>query len=64
MIIRNSATCRKCGDKIESKYRHDYVMCRCGAIFVDGGKDYLRRGGIDLSDVIDTSIIKKDKAEE
>lgn len=42
---KNRARCRKCGDVIESKYRHDWKECKCGAIFVDGGKDYVRRGG-------------------
>lgn len=37
--------CIKCNDIIESKFRHDYVKCSCGAIFVDGGDDYLRYGG-------------------
>ena len=56
-IIRNSAKCRKCGDEIESKHRHDFVRCKCGAIFTDGGKDYMRRGG-DIEDFIDTSIFQ------
>ena len=43
----NKARCKKCGEIIESKTRHDFKMCRCGAIFVDGGLDYLRRGGDD-----------------
>lgn len=43
-IIKNSAHCNKCGDDIESVHRHDYKHCKCGAIMVDGGKDYLRRG--------------------
>lgn len=30
---------------IESKHRHDFVWCKCRAIFVDGGLDYLRAGG-------------------
>ncbi len=59
-ILRNSATCRKCETEIESKYRHDFVSCRCGAIFVDGGKDYLRGGG-DPELFISTSIIVEDK---
>lgn len=42
---RNRARCRQCGDVIESKYRHDWKSCSCGAIFVDGGKDYQHRGG-------------------
>ena len=60
-ILVNKAKCSKCGDIIESKYRHDYVECSCGSIFVDGGKEYLRRGYkkeggdcfIELSEFID-----------
>lgn len=44
MIISNKARCKKCNTVIESKHRHDFVSCKCKAIFVDGGKDYLRRG--------------------
>jgi len=43
MIKSNKARCTVCGDIIESKHRHDYVSCKCGAISVDGGKDYLKR---------------------
>ena len=43
MIIRNAIRCNICGDEIESKHRHDYVECKCGACAVDGGYDYLRR---------------------
>lgn len=43
--MRNLAKCKKCGDIIESKSRHDFQMCSCGSIFVDGGTDYIRRGG-------------------
>jgi hypothetical protein len=43
--IRNAAQCAKCGDVVESKSRHDFSGCSCGAIFVDGGLDYLRGGG-------------------
>ena len=57
-IIRNSAKCVKCGDEIESKHRHDWVRCKCGAIFTDGGKDYFHRGG-NPEDFIDTSITKE-----
>jgi hypothetical protein len=42
---RNRARCRQCGDIVESTSRHDFVSCRCGAIAVDGGQDYLRRVG-------------------
>ena len=41
-IIRNRIKCKKCGEIIESTSRHDF---KCGAVAVDGGKDYLRRVG-------------------
>ncbi len=34
--------CKKCGDIIQSVYRHDYRRCKCGAIAIDGGSDYCR----------------------
>ena len=37
--------CRKCKSVIESKSRHDFVWCKCKAIFIDGGNDYTRIGG-------------------
>ena len=57
-IIRNSAKCALCKDEIESKHRHDWVSCRCGEIFIDGGTDYLRRGCRNMENIIDTSIIE------
>lgn len=44
-LVRNAIKCLKCGDVIESKSRHDWVQCSCGACFVDGGLDYMRVGG-------------------
>lgn len=44
-IISNKIKCKKCGDVIESKHVHDFKLCKCGAVGVDGGKDYLRRLG-------------------
>ena len=41
----NKIKCKKCGDIIESLHRHDFKFCKCGAVAVDGGKDYLRRLG-------------------
>ncbi len=61
-INHNKAQCKNCLDIIESKHVHDFVTCSCfqdklacTGIFLDGGKEYLRRGGnlknlIDLSD--------------
>ena len=54
-IIRNSARCLRCGDEIESKHVHDFVTCKCGAISVDGGKEYFKRSAEDLSLLLDTS---------
>ena len=44
-IISNKIKCKKCGDIIESKSINDYKRCSCGAVAVDGGKDYLKRIG-------------------
>ena len=44
-IIRNRIKCKKCGEIIESTSRHDFKFCKCVAVAVDGGKDYLRRVG-------------------
>lgn len=40
----NAVLCWKCGDFIESAHRHDYKICSCGQVAVDGGHDYRRRG--------------------
>jgi len=53
-VIRNRAKCRKCGDIIESTYRHDFKWCSCHSIFVDGGHSYIRRGG-KSEDIIEMS---------
>jgi len=58
MITRNAARCKKCGDTIESKSVHDWVSCKCKAIFVDGGKEYLRSGG-DIDALEDLSVTDK-----
>lgn len=44
-ILVNKVRCDKCGDEIESTHVHDFKQCSCENIFVDGGKEYLRRGG-------------------
>lgn len=44
-IIRNAARCSNCKITVESKHRHDFVMCKCGKVAVDGGRDYLKRSG-------------------
>lgn len=53
VLRRNAAECKKCGDVIESRSVHDWVSCKCGEIFVDGGLAYLRRGARNLDCIID-----------
>ena len=51
--------CKRCGDIIESKSRHDLVYCKCERIAIDGGTDYSRiltRG--ELQEGIDYEVIK------
>lgn len=45
MIVSNRVLCLKCKDLIFSANRHDFNYCKCGAVAVDGGMDYLRRVG-------------------
>ena len=49
----NKVFCTNCGKILESKSVHDFVQCDCeNGTFTDGGNDYCRRGGKDLSKVI------------
>jgi len=41
--VRNAVLCRSCCDIIESRHRHDFRTCKCGAISVDGGQSYKKR---------------------
>jgi len=45
-IVTNKITCVACGDTITSTTTHDFKMCICGLVGVDGGKDYLKRIGV------------------
>lgn len=45
MIILNAAICKKCNTFIASLHTHDFRLCKCGSIAVDGGKEYLKRTG-------------------
>lgn len=57
-IVVNKIRCKKCGDVIESVSVHDFKFCKCGAVAVDGGHEYLRRCG-DLEDFEDLSECEK-----
>jgi len=48
--IRNRCRCRGCGDVIESRHRHHYVRCGCGATAADSGQAYVRRAFTRLAD--------------
>ncbi|SOC27590.1 hypothetical protein SAMN05880501_1248 [Ureibacillus xyleni] len=62
-LIVNKVRCKKCNDIIESKHRHDFQSCKCGAIFIDGGTNYQRFGWgedksrekVEIEDYIDFS---------
>lgn len=44
--------CLQCGVELVSKSRHDFVSCGCeNRTFADGGSDYSRVGGKDLSKI-------------
>jgi len=41
----STGMCLECKDIIESTHRHDFVRCKCGKSFLDGGEHYMRAGG-------------------
>lgn len=55
-ILANRAKCLQCNDIIESRSRHDFVECSCGEIFVDGGREYIRRGAKNFENLVDLSV--------
>ena len=59
--ISNEAECRLCGDQIFSGHRHDYKECKCGAIAIDGGLDYIRWVG-NIENIIDRSMSMSEEA--
>ena len=60
-ILRNRARCRKCNTIIESTRSHDFRMCACSAIGVDGGLEYIRRIGEpeDCEELSEFDLIKQ-----
>ena len=58
VITSNKIKCKKCGDIIESKSTNEYKRCSCGAVAIDGGKDYLKRIGNE-EDYEELSVTKK-----
>ncbi|MRX83958.1 hypothetical protein [Eggerthella guodeyinii] len=43
LVVLNQLRCGICGEFVESTTRHDFKMCSCGNVGVDGGHDYARR---------------------
>ena len=60
-IIRNRARCLLCGDIIESRNRHDFVTCSCGALSVDGGLCYIRRAFVNADDYEELSEFEEEE---
>ena len=57
-IILNRIQCKGCGEVLTSYNRHDYKTCGCeNETMIDGGTDYQRYGGKDLSLVDSSSTI-------
>ena len=64
----SKAQCLDCFDIIESKHRHDFVKCKCGTSFLDGGDEYIRCGGriaiLDKTDNNFYTVLDRDAALE
>ena len=60
-LIYNSVKCLNCGEVLISHHRHDYKTCSCeNKTMVDGGLEYLRFGGKDLS-LVETNYLYDDE---
>ncbi len=66
LILHNSVICLSCGEKLISRYNHDFKSCSCeNEAFVDGGLNLFSRfGAKDLSKIQRFVITTKDKFEE
>lgn len=60
MIISNQVKCLSCEDTPFSGSVHDFKYCKCGAIAVDGGQEYLRRVG-EINNIEEMSISAPDE---
>jgi len=54
MKIRpNAIICKLCGDMLVSEYTHDFKLCSCKAVGIDGGLSYTRLiGSIDNMEAV------------
>lgn len=51
--------CKKCGDKIYSRYSGEFRTCTCGAIFIDETEYYCRYGKT-LEDAIECELDERE----
>lgn len=58
-IIINRVRCKRCNDVLESNSTHDLKFCSCGAVGIDGGRDYLKRITRDIDDIEELSIVEE-----
>lgn len=42
MKVISRIRCTKCGDVIQSNYTHDFKMCLCRSVGIDGGLEYMK----------------------
>lgn len=60
-IVLNMVCCLGCRQVLISRTVHDYRTCFCGnKTVVDGGTEYLRRGGDDMALVEELSVVLHD----
>lgn len=50
--MRNRAKCKLCKDVLESFHKHDYVVCSCGEIGIDGGDYYFKSSARDYKNFL------------
>jgi hypothetical protein len=50
---RHAIYCKKCEDTIESRHNHDFKICKCGTVGIDGG---IEDGNHILGNLVDMEI--------
>ena len=55
-ISVNAIKCKHCNQELTSYSVHDFKMCKCGKVGVDGGREYLKRIG-NPSDYEELSLV-------
>jgi len=51
--FHDGKACEQCKEIIYSAYRHDYRVCSCDTVMIDGGRDYTRGSLLGIPVVID-----------